>query len=144
MKSYYQTNSATKSTNHPLVVEGNVITDDAKKAELINNFFVEQTKLQSTDRDLPVHHPLQKENISMININSSKVTDQLNILKTSKATGPDGLNPQILKRTAKEIAPSLTKIFNFSIRTSEFPSTWKTAQVTPLFKGGDQSLIKKL
>ena len=94
------------------------------------------------DYNLPYQHPLEKENLSIINIKATTVKDILEILKTSKSTGPDGINPLILKKTAEAIAPTLTKLFNYSLRTSEFPSTWKTAQVTPLFKSGDPSSTK--
>jgi hypothetical protein len=35
-----------------------------------------------------------------------------------------------------EIAPSLTLIFNQSIRTGIFPTDWKVARATPIYKSG--------
>ena len=37
-----------------------------------------------------------------------------------------------------EIAPSLTLIFNQSIRTGIFPTDWKVARVTPIYKSGEK------
>ena len=33
--------------------------------------------------------------------------------------------------------PALSHIFNLSINTKTFPSQWKHAQVTPIYKKGD-------
>ena len=41
--------------------------------------------------------------------------DALENLSTRKANGYDGMQPRILKLTAEELAPSLTRIFNASI-----------------------------
>jgi hypothetical protein len=37
-----------------------------------------------------------------------------------------------------EIAPSLTLIFNQSIRTGIFPTDWKVSRVTPIYKSGEK------
>ena len=46
-------------------------------------------------------------------------------LDVSKSNGPDGISPTMLKHTADTIAPSLTKLFNLSIRLGQPPSRWK-------------------
>ena len=48
----------------------------------------------------------------------------------------------MLKSTALAIAPSLTKLFNISIATGCFPTDWKRARITPIFKNSDPSLPK--
>ena len=55
-------------------------------------------------------------------------------LDLSKANGPDGISAQMLKGTAHSIAPSLTKLFNISIRQGNFPECWKTSSVVPIPK----------
>ena len=42
----------------------------------------------------------------------------------------------MLKDSAKEIAVPLTHIINLSISTSTFPTNWKVARVTPIYKSG--------
>jgi hypothetical protein len=44
----------------------------------------------------------------------------------------------MLKNAVDVIAPSLATLFNTSLQTSIFPSIWKKAKVTPLFKKGDK------
>ena len=51
-----------------------------------------------------------------------------------KKNGPDGISAQILKGMAHSIAPSLTKLFNISIRQGNFSECWKTSSVVPIPK----------
>ena len=59
-------------------------------------------------------------------------------MPNKKAFGLDGLNVEILKRSAIAICSSITNICSLSIQTSIFPSQWKVAKVVPLFKSGDK------
>ena len=59
-------------------------------------------------------------------------------LDSSKANGPDGNSAQMLKGTAHNIAPSLTKLFNISISQGHFPECWKTSSV-PIPKSANRS-----
>ena len=47
----------------------------------------------------------------------------------------------MLKYTASSIYPSLTRLFNISLEQKMYPSVWKNANVTPLYKKGDASLL---
>ena len=51
-----------------------------------------------------------------------------------KATGLDMIPSKLLKMDASIGAPSLTTIFTKSIITGIYPTEWKTARVTPVFK----------
>ena len=43
----------------------------------------------------------------------------------------------MLKLAAPFIAPSIAKLINLSFFLKVFPTRWKTAKVTPIFKSGD-------
>ena len=43
----------------------------------------------------------------------------------------------MLRETAEHISPSLTKIFNLSIKTGSFPSLWKRSNIVPIPKAND-------
>jgi len=45
----------------------------------------------------------------------------------------------MLKGTVDSIVPSLTKLFNISIKTGQFPQCWKESSIVPIPKGGDHS-----
>ena len=65
------------------------------------------------------------------------VERQLRRLKRDKATGTDSLPSNLLKDCALVIAPPLTHIINMSLETSTFPSIWKSAKITPIYKSGN-------
>ena len=65
------------------------------------------------------------------------VSKLLKNLEPSKAPGPDGMTPRVLKELADEIAPSLTHIFQRSYESGQVPSCWKLAHVSPVYKKGE-------
>ena len=44
------------------------------------------------------------------------------------------VSSRLLKDAADIVAPSLTSLVDLSINTGCFPSTWKLAKISPLFK----------
>ena len=59
-------------------------------------------------------------------------------LNPGKACGPDLLPARVLKELASEISPLLTTIFQKSLDTGYVPKDWRTANVTAIFKKGEQ------
>ena len=59
--------------------------------------------------------------------------------KSSKALGPDGLSPIMLKNLGPHAINFLTEIFNKCMATSIIPNIWKTAKIIPLLKPGKAS-----
>ena len=72
-------------------------------------------------------------------ITPEQVTNYINNLDCSKATGLDGIGPRILKLSAHAVSPSIAELINKSIVTGCFPSHLKQAKVLPIYKGGDKS-----
>ena len=58
-------------------------------------------------------------------------------LKNGKAAGMHLIPNRILKNVKDILTPSITDIFNASIKSKTFPDDFKIARVTPIFKGGD-------
>jgi hypothetical protein len=75
-------------------------------------------------------------------ITETDVDDILKTLDTSKATGPDMLNPRLLKEVSSILKCPLCKLFNLSLSTSIFPTEWKFANVTPIFKTDSPCNVK--
>ena len=63
-------------------------------------------------------------------------------LDVTKSSGPDGISSRILKECARELAPSLTYLFNISLSTGELPDDWKKANVVPVHKSGERILAE--
>ena len=51
-----------------------------------------------------------------------------------KASGPDCITSRMLKSTADAIVPSVTNLFNLSIKCCRPPSSWKISSVVPIPK----------
>ena len=69
------------------------------------------------------------------NITKKRVSELLLSIPSHKVTGDDGISVKILKITAPAVLPSLTRLLNLCISNKVFPSAWKVAKVTPVFKG---------
>lgn len=54
------------------------------------------------------------------------------------APAPENINRRVLKEVAYEIAPILALIYQLSIDAVKVPSDWKAANVSPIFKKGEQ------
>jgi hypothetical protein len=67
-------------------------------------------------------------------INVHEVFLQLHRLKTSKSTDIDNIPGRALKISTEIVSPSLTWIFNLSIKIGIYVDEWKKAWVLPIFK----------
>ena len=117
--------------------DGFLKSDNYSKAEILNHQF------QSVFTEEDLANQPDKGRSPFQTMENIKVTEQgiiklLLNLKTNKATGPDSIPAFILKTAAKEIAPSLTLLFQQSLDTSEVPSDWRNAWVVPIYKKGEK------
>ena len=116
-------------------IDGELITDDAQKANLLNDYFASQTEL-STIPALPD----TGTGMGLVSALDSIQTDEhevlklLNSLDIHKSTGPDLLPTKILKLTAILICKPLSMPLNKSLSSAKFPSSCKVVNITPVFK----------
>jgi hypothetical protein len=89
---------------------------------LFNKFFCEQSTLDDSDHTPPELTELQTDGLRPILITETEVEDILKILDIGKATGPDCINPRILREAAPILMYPLCKLFNLSLSLSSFPS----------------------
>ena len=68
------------------------------------------------------------------NITTEPVTNYINKLDSSKATGLDGFGPKIIKPAVSCLSPSIAALINRSLSTGQFPSQLKQAKVFPILK----------
>ena len=115
---------------------------DCHHLNILNNFFRDQTILPDNNSFLP-DIPLYPftSYLDSIVLFPSEVESVLKTLATGKASGPDGLNNRVLKKLANEISEPFCSLFNYSLRTGSFPRPWKEANVSPVPKTGDLSLL---
>ena len=73
---------------------------------------------------------------------SSEVKRLLLDLDPSGGTGPLGMFPLFLKRTANVLAPRLSVVFRWLLRLGSFHACWRQANVTPIPKGPTPPLLR--
>ncbi|CAB4010406.1 Hypothetical predicted protein [Paramuricea clavata] len=114
-------------------------------ATLFNNYF---TSIFTTDPNIenysPDALPYQSNNtiIEDITLSEADVFSVLHNLDINKAQGPDGIPARLLKETARQIAPSLTALFNKSLNTGVLPFDWKLANVVPVHKKDNKEHVE--
>ena len=69
-------------------------------------------------------------------IKYEEVAKILSNLSPSKSCGIDGLTVRLIEACGEAIIPPLLHIFNTSVKVGVFPSIWKVAKVTQIFKEG--------
>ena len=133
--------SRTGTSSVPSCIEYNGIKAycPADKAEIFNKFF-HSVFSRPVDEFSPPSNMSSSHVISDLICTEDDVAKVLAELETNKSHGPDNIPPRILKVCAKELAPSLAKLFNISLSSGNLPSEWKVANVVPIHKSRDRVL----
>jgi hypothetical protein len=139
--SYVKTVSSNfvNSSTPPLInQDGNPVIDSHAKANLLAALFAKNSTIPESDMVPPT---LPSVNGSMKNVFFRRrvVLKALLTLDVSKAAGPDGIPPIVLRNCALSLAVPLSKLFHLSLSTGRCPSMWKVANVQPVPKKGSLS-----
>ena len=105
---------------------------------MLNMYFASQSAIDDSNKTLPIPEPVQ-HTLESITITTQDVLDVFLHLDVSKACGPDLIIPLLLKEGSHILAHPYAVIFNRSLSQGYFPSSWKEANVTPIFKKDDKS-----
>jgi hypothetical protein len=65
----------------------------------------------------------------------------LSQINTKKASGPDGVNPSLLKEGTNQLATVLCILFNLTLSIGEFSRTWKLANIISLYKKNNRTSV---
>ena len=125
------------------LIDGIIYTNPTSMSSIFNKFFAtigiklaEKFTMRNT---LTTNGVNQASSIfAFKTISCESVIKMINELKPNKAIGLDKVSSCLLKDAADIVAPSLTSLFNISTNTGCFPSTWKLAKISPLFKKGSK------
>jgi hypothetical protein len=132
-------------TSYPSLIENDrVITSDQEKAQAFNESFLNASRIENDDKELPedegVNLPEPVPTLPDFDITTQEVADLLKGMDPNKAYGPDGISPRLLKEAGGTIAGSLARLFNMSLVKGIFPACWKLANILPIFKKDDPSI----
>ncbi|CAG2234513.1 unnamed protein product [Mytilus edulis] len=114
--------------------DDDLICEDTKKAKIFNDYFCGQSNLDDSNTHLPDIPDTRTDELGDMIISENEVVDILKILDVSKASEPDRISPRLLKEAYGIMKYPLCRLFNLSLSVGKFPSDWKCANVTPVFK----------
>ena len=83
---------------------------------------------------IPQGPPSEHAVVEFNEISVETVVNALETLDGSKSGGPDHIYPLLLKSAAKALAPSLTQLFNRSLRSGSVSQAFKLVNVNPALK----------
>ena len=142
-------NHSVHQTINEIKLNNEKVSSPAEIAECFNNYFVEISAKLAANIDGINSRTNFKDFVSgttskfdFIFTNESKVLKVIKKLSSFKATGLDGLSTKILKIASPMVSQSLTFLFNIIIATGNFPTEWKKARVSPLFKAGTRNELE--
>ncbi|KAK4821664.1 hypothetical protein QYF61_027132 [Mycteria americana] len=131
-----------KENLQPLVDGGgNTVTKDEEKAEVLNAFFASVFNIRancSLGTQPPELEDRDRDQNGAPIIQGEMVSDLLHHLDTHKSMGPDEIHPRVLKELADVLTKPLSIIYQQSWLTGEVPVDWRLANVTPIFKKGQE------
>jgi len=157
MKPFF-TKKSLSETDIILRESNNLITDEKELCEIFNNFFVNIGQDIGTpeNNDRPIHEIVQSYSThpSIVTINNTKpirsqpftflpITAQeiINIItnmETKKSTGYDDIPTIFIKSIMHELAQPLSILINSCITQGVFPSNFKMADISPVYKKKDK------
>ena len=129
--------------NIPLILlNGVFITNLQNKANLFNEFFVQQCSILQNGSALP--HIDYKTNVKKfsVSINEAKIISIIRKLSPNKAHGCDNISIRMLKICDTVIARPLTIIYDKCIETDRFPLLWRKANIVPAHKKNSRQIMK--
>ena len=117
------------------------ITESSEIAEELNLHFSSvgeklASEIPSSNVEPEFYLAATKTTFSLKDPPVSVIHKLLAKLNERKTAGLDNISSRLFKVAGNIIAPSLTQIFIKSINTGTFPTEWKLARVTPIFKKG--------
>ena len=126
--------------------ESMCLMDDGKLIKELSNLFntyfstpvLDQTILARTPDDYMTHPSVtsilsRNHNLdfSFQPVSTELIGTLLNKIKSNKSCGPDNIMPKILKLSAPSLKVPLAKLLNVCIRSSTWPTDWKSSNITP-------------
>ena len=138
---YYRSKSKTKQgINCIKRVDGELTRNSEETAQAISDHF-KTVYTRESSGPLPQFCNRVPENkcCETIQIREFGVQAKLMALDPGKSAGPDNIYPRLLKECATTLSKPLTILLNKSISEGSVPSSWKKANVTPIYKKGSRT-----
>ena len=129
-----------KTTLIPTITDnGCPANSNREKADVFNKMFASFSSLDDSNAEPLGDTPHSEHSLNRITTTEEEVFDTLRNLKVTNSVGPDDIHALILKNCANGLKGSLTYIINKSLEIGKYPSSWKNANIIPIYKKGDKS-----
>ena len=145
IKSYWTTlneiiNKKKFSNIPPLLENGVFVTNCQTKANIFNNYFVEQCYLISNDSVLPTPGSRCNSSLCSVEITGEKISSIIRSLDPKKVHCWDDILINMIKLCDIEIVKPPYLIYTECLETNRFPSSWKKANILPIHKEENRQL----
>ena len=80
--------------------------------------------------------------ITDLSVTKECVKEMLEKINVNKSTGPDDLNPMLLKELATCLAEPITILFNYTLNNGVLPADWKLGRIIPIYKKGSKKIAE--
>ena len=130
---YIRSKKKCRPTVGPLLIGDSLNDSPAQMADCLSDAFC-----SVFDDTYPpdIHsHQTSEASISSVAIDRLLVAQRLKKLDVDSCPGPDKMHAKILKSCASSLAEPLSLIFDKSLHSSTLPTSWKSATVSPIYKG---------
>ena len=124
----------------PLLEDGIFITNFAEKAQIFNDYFIQQCTTIDTGSQLPQHIPATITQLNNFVISEEKILNITRSLNPNKAHGWDGISVRTIKVSDRALVIPLKIIFENCLRRGIFREIWKYANVVPVHKKNEKNL----
>lgn len=140
-KMNYLTNKSSKSSTTHISSNGQMVSEPVMIAEAFSHHFATIGQTMSGNSHYGPSLTQGRSNSSFcFNIVSPfDVQRVIDGMRAGCSAGPDGLDIRFFKLASHVLSFPLADLFNLSLTTGEIPSSWKSARVIPLHKGGSTS-----
>ena len=138
--------------NDILLKDGNAKLDRDEVAMFINDYFINVGKLNAntTLSFITPARPLASDNTpenevtpcSIAEVSAQEVLRVIKSINTSKSSGIEHMSSHVIKTAFETLKPEVTFMYNLSIRTTQFPDSWKKALVVPIPKKGNLTKVQ--
>ena len=141
--SYFAFKNKAKPIPDKLTYNNTTFSDDRARAHAFNRFLKSVYKPDHSRCQVAFDEPAITDNsLCRIQISVEEISKILSSLDVHKAIGPDKLPTIALKECAESLAPSVTAVVNFGLRTGLQLTEWKKANVPPIDKKGKKDLFE--
>ena len=112
--------------------DGDLEFDSGQKAVMLSSTFINKQSDWSPCLP-PTCHP--QPGFTGLAFRSGDIYRYLTDLDVYGGVDPNGFFPCILKKTARTLAPKLSRLFRILLSAGSFPREWRCAYIVPIPKG---------